>query len=119
MVALNKKAKGEEAKLSVGQELAFKIRSRRNRLLGLWAASRMGFDDDASLDYAKGIVAQGVVAADEELATLVAADLSVRGIEDSVAGVARELNRLDELARMELGAVDGGGPASENRADCP
>ncbi len=119
MVALNKKAKGEEAKLSIGQELAFKIKARRNRLLGLWAASRMGFDDDASLDYAQGIVGQGVVATDEELARLVSADLSVSGIEDSAAGVVHELNRLDELARMELGAVDGGSPGSESRADGP
>ena len=115
MVALNKKTKGEEAKLSVDQELAFRIRSRRNRLLGLWAASRMRMGDDACAEYANGIVSQGVISANEELARLVVADLSARGIDESTDGVLQELNRLDELARLELGAADGIVQAREDR----
>jgi hypothetical protein len=47
---------GYEAKFKLDEELRFKVRSRRNKLFGLWAADRLGFVDGDALAYARGLV---------------------------------------------------------------
>lgn len=47
---------GYEAKFKLDEELRFKARCRRNRLMGHWAAERMGFNEIQALEYAKDIV---------------------------------------------------------------
>ena len=56
MLELDKAANVEIAKLVHAEELAFHIRNRRNKQLGLWLAKELELDED-SLDYAKTIVA--------------------------------------------------------------
>ncbi len=48
--------KGFEAKYRLDQENEFKVISRRNRLLGEWAAAQMGLSGDATGSYAKEVV---------------------------------------------------------------
>lgn len=47
---------GYEAKFKLDEEVRFKIRSRRNKLFGLWAAERLGFVDGEAVTYARGLV---------------------------------------------------------------
>ena len=47
---------GYEAKFKLDEELRFKIRSRRNKLFGLWAAAHLGFVDGEATAYARGLV---------------------------------------------------------------
>lgn len=49
--------KAHEARYKLDEELRFKARARRCKLLGLWAAERMGIAADPAADYAKGLVA--------------------------------------------------------------
>ncbi|NBX03062.1 MAG: DUF1476 domain-containing protein [Alphaproteobacteria bacterium] len=42
MTSFDSREKGFENKFAHDEELAFKTRSRRNRLLGLWAAEKLG-----------------------------------------------------------------------------
>ncbi len=46
-----------EIRFKHDEELRFKATARRNRMLGLWAAQRLGLVDDAAEAYAKDIVA--------------------------------------------------------------
>jgi hypothetical protein len=47
---------GFEKKFALDQEQRFKAEVRRNRLLGLWAAERMGITGDAAAAYANEVV---------------------------------------------------------------
>ncbi|MEO0632951.1 MAG: DUF1476 domain-containing protein [Pseudomonadota bacterium] len=45
-----------ENKFAHDAEMQFKAEARRNKLLGLWAAERMGKSADAAAEYAKEVV---------------------------------------------------------------
>jgi len=55
--SFNDRKKAAEAKWAHDEELRFKVMARRNKLLGLWAASHQGISGDAANDYAKAVVA--------------------------------------------------------------
>jgi len=46
-----------EKKFALDEEQKFKAEARRNKLLGLWAASLLGLSGDAAQAYAKDVVA--------------------------------------------------------------
>ena len=56
MSTFYRREKGEEAKYARNEELRFKINARRNKLLGLWAAERMGMQGADAEAYAKECV---------------------------------------------------------------
>ena len=49
--------KGFESKWAHDAEMQFRIMARRNKLLGLWAASEMGLPAEKADAYAKAVVA--------------------------------------------------------------
>ena len=44
MSGFDKRERAEEGKFALDQELRFKANARRNKLLGLWAAEKLGKD---------------------------------------------------------------------------
>ena len=68
----NEREKSFEAKQKLDDELKFKAESRRNKLVGLWAAEKMGITGADADAYAK---------------TVVMADLEEPGIEDVIRKV--------------------------------
>ncbi len=56
MSTFDKREKGFESKYVHEQEIAFKAMARRNKLLGLWAAEKMGLAGEAAAAYAKEVV---------------------------------------------------------------
>ena len=57
MTTFDKREEGFEKKFALDEELKFKADARRNRLLGLWAAEKLGMSGDAATAYAKDVVA--------------------------------------------------------------
>jgi hypothetical protein len=56
-MSLEDRQKSEEAKYKHNQELAFKVRNRRNKLFGLWLAeTHLGKTGDDAFAYAKDMV---------------------------------------------------------------
>ncbi|BDA85060.1 hypothetical protein Sa4125_26020 [Aureimonas sp. SA4125] len=55
-----------EARYAHDQELRFRIEARRNRLLGLWAAEKLGKSGEDATLYAKEVVASDFEKAGEE-----------------------------------------------------
>ena len=49
--------KAHEARYTLDEETRFKARARRCKLLGLWAAERLGIAAGPAAEYAKGLVA--------------------------------------------------------------
>src|SRR5436190_19033357 len=56
MTTFDKREEGFEKKFAHDEELRFKATARRNRMLGLWAAEKLGIAGDAANAYAKGVV---------------------------------------------------------------
>jgi len=54
--SFHEREKGEEAKFKLDAELRFKITARRNKMLGHWAAERMGLVVGEAESYAKEVI---------------------------------------------------------------
>jgi hypothetical protein len=57
MSTFDKREEGFESKFAHDEELRFKARARRNKLVGLWAAEKLGMAGAAAETYAANIVA--------------------------------------------------------------
>jgi hypothetical protein len=55
MTTFNDREKSFEKKFAMDEELKFKAESRRNRLLGQWAAGKLGLSGTAVDDYVKAV----------------------------------------------------------------
>jgi hypothetical protein len=55
MTTFNDREKSFEKKFAMDEELKFKAESRRNRLLGQWAAAKLGLSGAALDDYVKAV----------------------------------------------------------------
>ena len=56
MTTLGKREEGFEKKFAHDQDLLFKANARRNKLLGIWAAEKLGLTGPAAETYAKEVV---------------------------------------------------------------
>ncbi|HAJ02148.1 MAG TPA: DUF1476 domain-containing protein, partial [Brevundimonas sp.] len=56
MTTFDDREKGFESKYALDQEQEFKVMARRNKLLGLWAAEKMGLSAESAEQYAAAVV---------------------------------------------------------------
>ena len=56
-IGIDDRGKAFESKWAHDAELRFKVEARRNRALGLWAASEKGLSGQAAEDFADSVVA--------------------------------------------------------------
>jgi hypothetical protein len=81
MAGFDEREKSFENKYKNDQETIFRITSRRNRLLGLWAAEKFGMPDNQALDYAKEVVLSDFEEpGDDDVVRKVIADFEKHGI---------------------------------------
>ncbi len=102
MSGFDDREKSFEAKYKRDQEAMFKVVSRRNRLLGLWAAEKFGLTDNQALDYAKEVVLSDFEEpGDDDVVRKVLSDFDERGLTLDEADLRKEMDRLiDEAARQ-------------------
>ena len=92
-----------EARFKHDQEFRFKATARRNRLLGLWAADRLGLLGDAAEEYAKRVVdAQFEPGGDNHVVDKVAADLGAKDPTITLSRTRFELEHFAEQAKQQL-----------------
>lgn len=84
-MALEDRQKAEEARYKHDQELAFKIRNRRNKLFGLWIAeTHLGKSGDDAQAYAKEVVMSDFEKpGDDDVFEKVQADLTAANVDVS------------------------------------
>ena|SRR5579862_3216424 len=102
MSAFDEREKDFEARFRHDQELQFKVKARRNRLLGMWAAERMGLSEAAAQAYAKEIVDAEFAGGDPHIIEKVVADLNAKGQACTPAQVRFELEHLAESAKQQV-----------------
>ncbi len=103
MTGFNEREKGFEAKFRLDQDARFKISARRNKLLGLWAAERMGMSGASAAEYAKEVVvADFEKPGDSDVFDKVLNDLTDKGLEITDLQVRKQMDRLTETAREQI-----------------
>jgi hypothetical protein len=102
MTTFEERERDFEARFKHDQELQFKVKARRNRLLGLWAAERMGLIGDATDAYAKEVVDAEFAGGDAHVVEKVIADLAARGHASTLGQVKFELAHFEERAKQQI-----------------
>ncbi|MCA6118981.1 DUF1476 domain-containing protein [Bradyrhizobium sp. WSM 1738] len=106
MTTFDKREEGFEKKFALDEEQKFKAEVRRNKLLGLWAAEKLGLSGDAATAYSKEVVAADFEqAGDKDVQDKVVKDLTAKG----VAITAQEVRvKMDELMIQAAAQVKAG-----------
>ena len=103
MTDFTDRERAEEAKFARDEDMAFRVLARRNRLLGQWAAQKMGLTAEETDAYAKEVVqAEFEEAGDEDVIRKVLGDLTSAGCEVDEAGVRAALEEKSIAARRQL-----------------
>lgn len=102
MSGFDEREQGFERQFGHDQELAFKARARRNKLLGLWAAERLGLSGAAAETYAHGLVE---ISPDDTVVAKVASDFNEKAVGLDAVRVRVEFDRLGAQARRQLGGA--------------
>jgi hypothetical protein len=103
MTTFEDREKEFEARFKHDQEFRFKATARRNRLLGLWAAQRMGLTGPDTEAYAKEVVASEFEpGGDKHVIDKVVGDLTAKGLAITPAQVKFELDHFAEQAKQQL-----------------
>ncbi len=103
MTDFSDRQKGEERKFAMDEETAFRVAARRNRLLGQWAAAKMGLTAEETDAYAKEVVqADFEEAGDEDVIRKVLGDLTSAGVDIDDAAVRAALDEKSVEARRQL-----------------
>jgi len=105
MSTFDKREEGFEKKFAHDEELRFKANARRNKLLGLWAADKLGVSGDAANVYAKEVVmADFEESGEEDVFKKVRKDFDAKGITQSDQDIRRAMVDLMEKAIAEIKA---------------
>lgn len=94
-----------ENKFKHDEELKFKANARRNKLVGLWAAGKLGKEGAEAETYAQQVVAADFDRpGDEDVLEKLLADLNAAGLGLSAGDVRFEMDRLMEEAVSQIKA---------------
>jgi hypothetical protein len=94
-----------EKKFAHDEELRFKATARRNKLLGLWAAEKLGKSGPEAESYAKSVVmADFQEAGEDDVLRKVRADLEAAGAAQGDSDLRRIMTDLMERAIEEVKA---------------
>ncbi len=106
MTTFDKREEGFEKKFALDEELRFKAMARRNKLLGLWAAEKLGLSGAAADDYAKSVVRVDFEeAGEEDVFRKVRADFDAKKVDQSDHQIRRT---MDELMQTAVGQLKAG-----------
>ncbi|MGY4311595.1 DUF1476 domain-containing protein [Bradyrhizobium sp. JR3.5] len=105
MNEFNKREEGFEKKFALDEEQKFKAEARRNKLLGLWAAEKLGISGDAANAYAKEVVAADFEeAGDNDVLHKVLRDLTAKGQAVTERDVRAKMDELLAVAAAQVKA---------------
>ena len=106
MTTFDKREEGFEKKFAHDEELQFKANARRNKLLGLWAAEKMGLSGSDAETYAKSVVvADFAEAGDEDVFRKIRGDLDAKGVQQSDHQIRRTMDELMATAIDQIKAA--------------
>ena len=103
MTTFDDREKGFESRYALDQEQEFKAIARRNKLLGLWAAEKLGLNPDRAEEYGRAIVkADFEQPGEEDVYRKIAQDLEGAGLTASEGEIRRKMDELSSVAREQI-----------------
>ena len=105
MSEFDKREEGFEKKFAHDEELRFKAMARRNRLLGLWAAEKLGLSGPEAAAYAKDVVmADFEEPGVNDVFRKVRKDFDAKGVTESDHQIRRTMDQLLDQAIAQVKA---------------
>jgi len=103
MASMDDREKGFERKFALDEEQRFRAMARRNKLLGVWAAEKLGKSGADADAYAKEVVmADFAEAGDEDVFRKVRSDFDAAGIKASDADIRNAMSELLAKAAAQI-----------------
>jgi hypothetical protein len=104
MTTFDKREEGFEKQFAHDEELKFKATARRNRLLGAWAAEKLGLAGPAADAYAKEVVMAAFEEAGDGVVGKIRKDFDAKGVAQSDEQIRRAMDDLTARAVAEIKA---------------
>jgi hypothetical protein len=105
MTTFDKREEGFEKQFAHDEDLKFKAMARRNKLLGLWAAEKLGLAGADADAYAKEVVmADFEEAGDDDVLRKISKDLDAKGVAQTEQDIRRVMNELLAQAVAQIKA---------------
>ena len=105
MVSLDEREEGSEKRCAPDEEQKYREEPRRNRLLGLWAAEKLGITGEAATAYAKEVVAADFEeAGDADVLRKVMADFAAKSVAITEQAIRAKMSELIAVAAAEVKA---------------
>jgi hypothetical protein len=105
MTEFDKREEAFEQHFAHDEELKFKATARRNKLLGLWAAEKLGLTGAEADSYALSVVMADLEAgADHDVAGKIRKDFAAKGVNQSDHQIARTMTELMAKAVADIKA---------------
>jgi len=103
MSTFDKREEGFEAKFAHDEELQFKARARRNKIVGLWAAEKLGLVGAAAETYAKNVVTADLDKPDgDSVFSMLRKDFDEKGVAQSDHQIRRTMEEAMAKAAAEI-----------------
>ena len=105
MTTFDKREEGFERQFAHDEELKFKATARRNKLIGLWAAEKLGLAGAEAEAYAKAfVVADLESTGDHDVFGKIRKDFDAKGVSLSDHQIRRTMDELTARAVSEVKA---------------
>jgi hypothetical protein len=103
MTTFDKREEGFERKFALDEEMKFRATARRNKLLGQWAAEKLGLSGAEAEAYVKAVVAADFEeAGDDDVFRKVRKDFDAKKVEQSDHQIRRTMDELFGKALQQL-----------------
>jgi hypothetical protein len=103
MTTFDKREDAFEREFAHDEELRFKATARRNKLVGLWAAEKLGMTAAAANSYASSII-MGDVEGSHDVAGKIRKDFDAKGVAESDHQIARMMSESMAKAIADIKA---------------
>ena len=105
MTTFDKREEGFEKQFAHDEELRFKATARRNKLIGLWAAEKLGLTGADAENYAKSVVmADFEEQGDHDVVRKIRRDFDAKGVAQSDHQITRTMTEFMEKALADIKA---------------
>jgi hypothetical protein len=95
MTSFEDREKSFERKFALDEELRFKANARRNKLLGLWSAEKLGLSGDDAQAYAREVVKADLEEpGEEDVFRKIRTDFDENGVDQSDHQIRRAMGDL-------------------------
>jgi hypothetical protein len=104
MTTFDKREEGFEQKFAHDEALRFKATARRNKLLGMWAAEKLGLTGAAADTYAKEVVTAEIDQPKTDIVSKLRKDFDAQGVTISDAEIRKTMTDLLAKAVTQIQA---------------